>query len=77
LAWTDTSNAEVWATDFWHHLSPAAVGATIGLLLTLPGLGVLDLKAIKGVNFLLIVFGGGVVNMTNVLTLACHVPRKP
>jgi hypothetical protein len=57
----------VWATDFWHHLSAAAVGVTISLLLTLPGMGVLDLKAIKGVNFWLIVFAGGVVSMANVL----------
>ena len=58
----------LWATDFWHHISPAAIGVGIGLLLTLPGVGVLELKAVKAVNFCLIVFAGGVVSMANVLT---------
>jgi hypothetical protein len=58
----------LWATDFWHHLSPAAVGVAIGLLLVVPGLGVLDVKAVKAVNFLLIVFAGGVVSMATVLS---------
>jgi anion transporter len=58
----------LWATDFWHHLSPAAIGIAIGVILTVPGLGVLDMKAVKTVNFLLIVFAGGVVSMANVLS---------
>jgi solute carrier family 13 (sodium-dependent dicarboxylate transporter), member 2/3/5 len=58
----------LWATDFLHHGSPAAIGITIGLILTVPGLGVLDMKAVKAVNFLLIIFTGGVVSMANVLT---------
>lgn len=58
----------LWATDFWHHISPAAIGVGIGLLLTFPRVGVLDAKAVKGVNFCLIVFAGGVVSMANVLT---------
>ena len=58
----------LWATDFWHHLSPAAIGIAIGVFLTVPGLGVLDMKTVKAVNFLLIVFAGGVVSMANVLT---------
>ena len=60
----------LWATDFWHHISPAAIGVGIGLLLTLPGVGVLEAKAVKAVNFCLIVFAGGVVSMANVLTAA-------
>jgi solute carrier family 13 (sodium-dependent dicarboxylate transporter), member 2/3/5 len=58
----------LWATDFWHHISPAAIGVAIGLLLTFPGLGVFDMKAVKTVNFFLIVFAGGVISMANILT---------
>jgi anion transporter len=58
----------LWSTDFWHHINPAAVTIATGMILALPGLGVLDMKAIKSVNFLLIVFVGGVLSMANVLS---------
>ena len=58
----------LWITDFWHHINPAAVAIAIGMILTWPGLGVLDMKAVKSVNFLIIVFVGGVLSMANVLT---------
>jgi di/tricarboxylate transporter len=41
----------LWATDFLHHTDPAIVALGIGLLLTLPKIGVLDAKAIKSINF--------------------------
>jgi anion transporter len=58
----------LWSTDFLHHLHPAVIALGTGLLLTLPKIGVLDTKAIKSVNFLLIVFAAGALSMGNVLT---------
>jgi solute carrier family 13 (sodium-dependent dicarboxylate transporter), member 2/3/5 len=58
----------LWATDFWHHTDPAAIALGISLLLVLPKVGVLDTKAIKSVNFLLIIFISGAMSMGTVLT---------
>jgi solute carrier family 13 (sodium-dependent dicarboxylate transporter), member 2/3/5 len=58
----------LWATDFLHHVNPAAIGIGIGVFLTLPRIGVLDAKAIKSVNFLPVLFVGGALSMANVLT---------
>ena len=58
----------LWATDFIHHLNPAVVGLGVGLALALPGIGVLDTKAIKQTNFLVVVFCAGALSMGNVLT---------
>jgi sodium-dependent dicarboxylate transporter 2/3/5 len=65
----------LWATDFLHHTNPAMVALGIGLLLTLPKVGVLDTKTIKSVNFLLIMFISGALSMGNVLieTQALHI----
>jgi solute carrier family 13 (sodium-dependent dicarboxylate transporter), member 2/3/5 len=57
----------LWATDFLHHTDPAIIALGIGLLLTLPRVGVLDTKAIKSVNFLLIMFISGALSMGDVL----------
>jgi anion transporter len=57
-----------WATDFLHHIHPAVIALGIGLLLALPNVGVLDTKAIKSMNFLLIIFISGALSMGNVLT---------
>ena len=54
-------------TDFVHHLNPAVIAIGIGLLLSLPKVGVLDAKAIKAVNFLSIIFIGGALSMAMVL----------
>jgi sodium-dependent dicarboxylate transporter 2/3/5 len=58
----------LWATDFLHHINPAVIALGIDLLLTLPKVGLLDAKAIKSVNFLLIIFISGALSMGNVLT---------
>jgi di/tricarboxylate transporter len=58
----------LWATDFLHHTSPAVIGLGIGLILILPGVGVLDNQAIKSLNILLIFFVGGTLSMGRVLT---------
>jgi di/tricarboxylate transporter len=43
------------------------IGLGVGLLLSLPKIGVLDSKAIKQSNFLVIIFSAGAVSMGNVL----------
>ena len=58
----------LWATDFWHHTDPAAIALDISLLLVLPKVGVLGTKAIKSVNFLLIIFISGAMSTGTVLT---------
>jgi len=57
----------LWATDSVHHLSPAVVAIGGGMLVTLPGVGVLTTKDARRVNFLLIVFVGGALGMGEVL----------
>ena len=57
----------LWATDFIHHTNPAIIGLGVGLMLSLPRIGVLDGKAIKQTNFLAIIFSAGAVSMGNVL----------
>ena len=66
LAWLLAAIA-LWATDFLHHLSPAVIAIGVGLLLTLPKVGVLDAKGLKQVNFLLVLFIGGALSMGSVL----------
>jgi sodium-dependent dicarboxylate transporter 2/3/5 len=57
----------LWSTDMLHHISPAVIALGIGLLVTLPGIGVLKTKDIRGLNFLLIIFIGGTLGMGEVL----------
>lgn len=57
----------LWATDFIHHLEPTVIGLGAGLILTVPKAGVLDTKAVKKVNFLVIIFSAGALSMANVL----------
>jgi sodium-dependent dicarboxylate transporter 2/3/5 len=69
----------LWATDFLHHVSPAAIGIGLGLVLTLPKVGVLDIKTVKSVSFTPILFVGGVLSMATVLmaTQALDVVVEP
>jgi anion transporter len=57
----------LWATAFFHHLNPAVIALGIGLLLTLPKLGVLDAQALKSLNFLQIILMAGGLSMGNTL----------
>ena len=67
LAWILLAMA-LWATDFIHHTNPAVIGLGVGLLLVLPQVGVLDGRAVKQVNFLVVAFCAGALSMGNVLT---------
>jgi di/tricarboxylate transporter len=57
----------LWVTDFVHHISPSVIALGTGLFLVLPGIGVLDKKAVKQVNLFAIVFSAGALSMGNVL----------
>jgi len=57
----------LWATDFLHHVNPAVVGLGVGLALSLPKLGVLDIKAAKQINFFIIIFSAGALSTGAVL----------
>jgi di/tricarboxylate transporter len=64
----------LWATDSFHHFSPAMVGLGIAMLVCLPKIGVLDATSIKQINFLLIVFCAGAISMGNVLIASNTLP---
>jgi solute carrier family 13 (sodium-dependent dicarboxylate transporter), member 2/3/5 len=57
----------LWSTDFIHRTNPAVIGLAAGLLMSLPKIGVLDRKAVKQNNFLIIIFSAGAISMGNVL----------
>jgi solute carrier family 13 (sodium-dependent dicarboxylate transporter), member 2/3/5 len=56
-----------WSTDFLHHIDPAVIAIGIGLILTLPTIGVLKTRDIRGINFLLVIFTAGALSMGTVL----------
>jgi di/tricarboxylate transporter len=58
----------LWITDFLHHVPPPMVGLGIGLAAIMPGIGVLDTKDVKSINFLPIFFVAAAVSLSNVLT---------
>ena len=64
----------LWATDSLHHINPAVIGIGAGLALSLPGVGVLDGKAAKQVNFFVIIFSAGALSMGAVLKDAHVLP---
>jgi anion transporter len=58
----------LWITDFLHHIPPPMVGLGIGLAAIMPGIGVLNTKDVKSINFLPIFFVAAAVSLSNVLT---------
>ncbi len=57
----------LWSTDLIHHISPAIIGIGIGLLATVPGLGVLNQEDLKRLNYLPVFFTAAAIGMGNVL----------
>src|SRR6266403_859900 len=57
----------LWSTDLIHHISPAVIGIGIGLLATVPGVGVLDQEDLKRLNYLPVFFTAAAISMGNVL----------
>ena len=64
--WTVLAVA-IWATDYWHHISPAVVGLGIGLAATLPFIGVLTSDEAKKINFFIVIFMGANISMAEVM----------
>src|SRR3954471_12499801 len=60
----------LWGTDYLHHLEPTVIALGAGLALVLPKIGVLDTRAVKKVNFLVIIFSAGALSMAAVLAEA-------
>ena len=58
----------LWATDFWHHLSPALVGIGLGVAALVPGIGVLNADDLRRINYLPVIFVGCAISMGTVLT---------
>jgi solute carrier family 13 (sodium-dependent dicarboxylate transporter), member 2/3/5 len=58
----------LWVTDFIHHIPPPMVGLGVGLAAIMPGIGVLDTKDVRSINFLPIFFVAAAVSLSNVLT---------
>ena len=57
----------LWMTDFAHHISAPMIGLGIGLVATLPLVGVLQTEDVKRVNYLPIFFVASAVSMGQVL----------
>jgi sodium-dependent dicarboxylate transporter 2/3/5 len=58
----------LWATDFAHHIPASMIGLGVGLLATLPGIGVLDTDDVKRVNLLPVLFVATAISLGEVLT---------
>ncbi|MGH9386540.1 MAG: SLC13 family permease [Vicinamibacterales bacterium] len=57
----------LWMTDFIHHIPAPMIGIGIGLLATVPGIGVLDAEDVKKVNFLTIIFVAAAIATGDIL----------
>jgi sodium-dependent dicarboxylate transporter 2/3/5 len=57
----------LWITDFLHHIPAPMIGLGIGLVAILPGVGVLDTRDVKSINFLPIFFVAAAVSLSAVL----------
>jgi anion transporter len=57
----------LWAMDFVHQISPAAIAISVGLLLVVPKVGFLNAKSVMQINFLPVVFSAGALSMGNVI----------
>ncbi len=54
----------LWATDFWHHISPAWISMAVAVILLLPGVGLVDRAAFQGgVNFPSLIYIGGILGL--------------
>jgi anion transporter len=58
----------LWMTDFLHHVSPAVVGISIGLLGVMPRIGLLDASDLRKLNYPAIWFTAAALSMGRVLS---------
>lgn len=56
-----------WMTDFLHPIAPPMIGLGVGLIATLPRIGVLGVEDVKRVNFLPVFFVATALGMSRVL----------
>jgi solute carrier family 13 (sodium-dependent dicarboxylate transporter), member 2/3/5 len=57
----------LWATDFLHHIPAPMIGLGVGLLATLPGIGVLETEDVRRVNVLPVFFVATAISLGEVL----------
>ena len=57
----------LWMTDFIHHIPAPMIGIGIGLLATVPGIGVLDIEDVRKTNFLTIIFVAAAISTGEIL----------
>lgn len=57
----------LWSTDFLHHIPAPMIGLGVGLLATLPGIGVLGIEDVKRVNVLPVFFVASAIGLGEVL----------
>ncbi len=57
----------LWMTDFIHHIPAPMIGIGIGLLATVPYIGVLDAGDVKKLNFLTIIFVAAAISSGDIL----------
>jgi sodium-dependent dicarboxylate transporter 2/3/5 len=57
----------LWMTDFIHRVPSPMIGIGIGLLATLPHIGVLDVDDVKKLNFLTIIFVAAAISTGDIL----------
>lgn len=57
----------LWMTDFIHHIPSPMIGIGIGLMATLPRIGVLDIEDVKKLNFLTIIFVAAAISTGDIL----------
>jgi solute carrier family 13 (sodium-dependent dicarboxylate transporter), member 2/3/5 len=59
----------MWATDFLHHIPAPMIGLGVGLLATLPGIGVLETEDVRRVNLLPVIFVATAIGLGEVLSV--------
>jgi len=57
----------LWVTDFLHQIPPPMIGLGVGLLASMPRIGVLDTDDVRKINYLPIFFVAAAVSLSNVL----------
>ena len=57
----------LWATDYWHHISPSVIGIVAGLIACLPFVGGLKKEDIGKANFMIVIFVASALCMGNVM----------
>lgn len=58
----------LWMTDFVHHISPALIGLSVGLIATVPRIGLLDASDVKRLNYSAIWFTAAALGLGRLLS---------